>query len=48
MQLHETGAPRRPVLGLSYGTRAAAKPQECASPNLTPHELRRLVAEMVD
>jgi hypothetical protein len=48
MQQQDTGAPRRPVLGLSYGTRAAAKPQACASPNLTTYELRRLVAEMVD
>jgi hypothetical protein len=48
MHLQEAGALRRPTLSLSFRTRRPAKPQACVSPILTPHELRCLVAEMVD
>jgi hypothetical protein len=48
MNLHEVGAARRPKLSLSFATGRQAKPQQCASQILPHHELRRLVADMVD
>lgn len=48
MHLHEVGAIRRQKLSLSFATGRQVKPQECASQILPHHELRRLVADMVD
>jgi hypothetical protein len=48
MHLHEVGATRRQKLSLSFATGRQLKPQECASQILPHHELRRLVADMVD
>jgi hypothetical protein len=48
MQLHEPGAARRLKLSLSSATGRQPKPQDCASQILPHHELRRLVADMVD
>jgi hypothetical protein len=48
MQVHEVGAHSRRKLGLIFQTEPVAKPQPCASPTLSHHELSRLVAEMVD
>jgi hypothetical protein len=48
MHLHQVGAVRRPKLSLSFATGRQSKQQECASQILPHHELRRLVADMVD
>jgi hypothetical protein len=48
MQLHETGAARRPRLGLPFGGRLRPKQPDRTRSVLTDLDLRRLVAEMVD
>lgn len=51
MHPNEMGSARRPKLHLSFGDKPHKdnkKQQHCASPLLTNHELRRLVADMVD
>jgi hypothetical protein len=50
MNMNIIGAQKRPTLSLLFGGREKAKApaQAGASPFLTDHELRRIVATMVD
>lgn len=48
MHLHEVGVTGRLKTRLPFESKRPANTQMCASPLLAQHELRRLVADMVD